>query len=172
MSAALLLRYWKAGLIVVLALVCVAFVQQWHAATIAEGQAIERARTQDSVVAVLSTRLARVDTLVVRDTVRLTRMFARTDTLRDSLLVHLTDTVRTKEFITQAEADQHACVDLKNDCAAFRLSAAEEIATLKAQAHPAPIIVFQPTAKQKGGYGLVGALVDEVVRAGIHLIRK
>jgi hypothetical protein len=169
MSAALLLRYWKAGLIVLLAFACVAFAQQWHAATIAKGEAIERARTQDSVVAAQAKQLAHVDTLVVHDTVRLTRLIARTDTLRETLMQHLADTVLVKQFVTQAEAEQRACVDVKNDCAAFRLSAADEIATLRAQAHPAPIIVFQPTLKQRAQYSGTGAAIGALIA---HLFWK
>jgi hypothetical protein len=162
--AAFLLKYWKGASLVLLAVVVTCELQQWHAAAIGRGQAMERARQQDSVIAVLSKQSAKVETLFVHDSVRLTRLAVRYDTLRDTVLAHLTDTVLVKQFIAATDSGKRACVETANDCAAFRLSANQEIATLRAEAHPAPILVFQPTFKQKAGYALLGAMLGEAAR--------
>jgi hypothetical protein len=104
-----------------------------------QGIAEERARVADSSLAVLRPQLAHRDTVLVRDTVRVTRLIARVDSLRDTLLVHLTDTIRVKEYVARTDSALQACSELTHDCAAFRVSATATIRALeqKLAAQPA-----------------------------------
>lgn len=57
-----------------------------------------------------------------RDTVWL-RAKARVDTLRDSVLTRLTDTVYVREYVTRTDSALRACSALADDCRQFRLRA-------------------------------------------------
>lgn len=130
---ALLLRYWQAAALV--AALSFAGVE-WHRHNVAEvdkGVAIERARVADSARKVIALQLAQVETVYVRDTIRQTRTLRRTAELRDTLLLHLTDTVRVKEFIAQTRKDSTACVEAANSCATKLRLKDQEIATLTSQ---------------------------------------
>lgn len=60
-------------------------------------------------VAVLAAEVARVDTIRVRDSVAVVREVVTVDSLRDTLLLHLTDTVKVKQFITRVDTLKLAC---------------------------------------------------------------
>lgn len=51
------------------------------------------------------------------DTIRLRKLESHTDTLHDSVLVHLTDTVRVKEYIVAADSTIKVCRVTLADCA-------------------------------------------------------
>lgn len=104
----------------------------------AEGIAVERYRVADSTLRVVTPQLARVDTLLVRDTVTVRTAVNRVRTLRDTLLVHLTDTVLVKQFVTRADSAAAACVELVTDCSAFRAFATQKIAALESKLNVAP----------------------------------
>lgn len=134
MTLALILRFWReaaiGALILVLVASCVTRDHRIAAAAVAQ----EHSRQADSVLRVITPQLALVDTKVVRDTVTIRREIARQVTLRDTLLEHLTDTVRVKEFVRAADSVQHACSDLANDCVEFR-----RIAQLRFDAYEAKL---------------------------------
>lgn len=133
MIVALLLRYWQsAALVAALGFGGI----MWHRHNIAEvdkGVALERARVADSARAAILVQLAHAETVYVRDTIRLSHTLTRTSTLRDTLLLHLTDTVRVKEFIAQTRQDSVACVEAANSCADKLRLKDREIATLTSQ---------------------------------------
>ena len=156
MTFALLLRYWKpiAAGAVVLALV-VGF-ELWKRNLQNRGVAQERGRVADSTLAVIAPQLAHVETVYVRDTVRVTRTLARLDTLRDTLLQHLTDTVRVREFITRADSAAAACRDLMSDCQAFRALTATKIAALESKLQTVPVAQAKSCTISNVLVGLLG----------------
>jgi hypothetical protein len=60
-------------------------------------------------IAVLSVDVARADTVRIRDSVVVVRTITATDSLRDTLLLHITDTVKVKQFITRVDTLKVAC---------------------------------------------------------------
>lgn len=173
MSLALLLKYKTPLAIIVLALGLCGFARAWYVDHNAAEQAIGKAAANrhfaDSVIAVLdSTRLHR-DTVLVHDTVTLTRFMARTDTLRQTVLAHLTDTLLVKQYVATTDSTIHSCTELLHDCAAYRASTTLELAQLRAQKDPAPLILFRPTIPQKVEYAGTAALVAAFVA---HLLWK
>jgi hypothetical protein len=58
--------------------------------------------------------LERVDTVYVRDTIRLSRAVTRLQRMRDTL--RITDTVQVKEFIAQTDATMSACFSVVRTC--------------------------------------------------------
>jgi hypothetical protein len=59
---------------------------------------------------------ARVDSVYVRDTLTLTHETTRYVTVRDTLLVHLTDTIRVKEYVQAADSVVRACSAVVTAC--------------------------------------------------------
>ena len=138
MILALLLRYWHVAALAAL-LAFGAF--EWHehnAAEVAKGRAEERARVADSTLKALKPQLARVDTVYRRDTVTLTRTLTKTLALRDTLLLHLTDTLRVKEFIAQSDSAFHACMDVANSCATNLRLKDQQIIALESKLNAQP----------------------------------
>ena len=110
-----------------------------------------------------SIRVVQYDTVVRHDTVRLTRTLARYDTVRAVLNVH--DTVAVERFVAVADSTVRAC---RETVSAFALSCAAKdtlIATQKAllalRPQPAPPAL---SWKQRAGYLVLGALLDEGIR--------
>ncbi len=134
----LLLKYWQttlAGAAIIFGAV------MWHehnVAEVAKGVAVERTRVADSTLKAIKPQLARTDTLVVRDTVKVRIAVDRVITLRDTVLAHLTDTVLVKQFVTRADSAAKACVELSNDCQAFRTYATATIHALERKVATAP----------------------------------
>ena len=165
MTLAFVIRYWREGLLLAATIV---LLGAWHSHNVAlteRGQAIERARVADSTLAALRPQLAHVDTLVVHDTVRVARLVARVDTLRDTLLAHITDTVRVRQYIARTDSALAACTELSHDCASFRVSANQTIAALQAKlavataVHPTSCVrsnLITATLSVAGGYLLHG----------------
>ncbi len=129
----LLLRYWREAALAVLIVAVMAACHARDNALKAEGIALERSRVADSTLKAIAPRLARVDTLIVRDTIRTRVAVDRVVTLRDTVLTHLTDTVLVKEFVTRADSAAKACVELSTDCQAFRALATQKIAALESK---------------------------------------
>lgn len=126
-------------------------LHQRDQANVARGIAVERARVADSTILAWVPLLHKADTLVVHDTVKVTRTIARVDSLRDTLLLHLTDTVRVKEYVARTDSALHACSELTHDCAAFRQSANATIRALndklalQAKLAPRPSLLHDAT---------------------------
>ncbi len=142
----LALKFWKEGVIALLVVVLMAACHARDNALKAEGIAVERYRVADSTLKVVTPKLAHVDTLLVHDTVKVRRLVTSVETLHDTVLAHLTDTVRVKEFITKADSAAKACVELSNDCQAFRAFATQKIAALESKLSVAP-----PTTSRRWG---------------------
>lgn len=150
-----LLKWWREFALVAL---LAALLYAWHAhnlALIGQGKAIERARVADSALAVLRPALARTDTVLIRDTVRLTRLTTTLQTIHDTVLTHLTDTVLVKQYITTADSTVRACTDLLGSCTIFRRQALATIAALEVKVAAVPIAVPRSCVST----GAVSALV-------------
>ncbi len=134
----LLVKYWREAGIAVLFLVLVGYCQARDRAKVAEGQAQERYRVADSTLRVIKPQLAHTDTVLVRDTIRLTRLVPALQVIHDTLLRHLTDTVLVRQFIEKADSTVQACTDLLSSCTLFRRQATATIAALEAKAAAIP----------------------------------
>ncbi len=132
-----LATHWKTSAVVALILTvgggCAALWVQRDHALIAKGAAEERARVADSTLKVITPRLARVDTLLVHDTVKVRLAVDRVVTIRDTVLHHLTDTLLVKEYVARTDTALHACSELLGDCATFRALATQKISALEAK---------------------------------------
>lgn len=73
-------------------------------------------RTQDSTLAVLRKSVHRVDSLYVVQVDTLWRRKAVYDTIRDTLLKHLTDTLKVVEYIHAADSTIQACSQVVLTC--------------------------------------------------------
>lgn len=134
----LVLKYWREGAITVLVLALVASCVARDHRLRAAGAATERTRVADSVLVVNRSQLVRVDTLLIHDTVTVRRTVAHLDTLRDTLLAHLTDTIVVKEFVKAADVTAKACSELSGDCAEFRRLANQRFAAYEAKLATVP----------------------------------
>ncbi len=119
----LLLRYWKASAVALVVVFVVAMIMSWRHALINEGRALQQLAHADSVLATTKTQLKHTDTVFMRDTVRLARARLRVDSLRDTLLLHTTDTLLVKEYVARTDTALKACSDLEDTCARFRVQA-------------------------------------------------
>jgi hypothetical protein len=152
-----LLKHWREDIIAtLLVVVVVLFVQRDHR-LIASGEAKERTRVADSTLAVVTPQRLKVDTLIVRDTVRVRGAIAATQAIHDTVLHHLTDTLLVKEYVAKTDTALAACSELSHDCAAFRASATQEIAAWKAKANAAPMIVTKSCVAPSVVTGLLAA---------------
>jgi DNA topoisomerase IB len=157
MTFALLLRYWRELTIAVLITAGMTECHRRDVALRAAGVALERARVADSTLRAIAPKLARVDTQLVHDTVRVRVAVDRVVTLRDTVLAHLTDTVLVKQFVTRADSAAQACVELSSSCQAFRAYATQTIAALEAKAAAAPAISRRSCVTQDVVALLLGA---------------
>ena len=158
----LLMRYWRETLIIILAAWCIGLFVAHERRVEQRGVAKEKTRVADSVIKVVTPQLARVDTLVVRDTVRVRVAVNRVTALHDTVLRHLTDTVLVKEFVTRADSAAKACTELSGDCAAFRAFATQKMAALQSKVDAAPAIVVKSCVAPGLVSGLVGLAVGYV----------
>jgi hypothetical protein len=82
-------------------------------------------------IALADLAIAKVDA-ATKDTVfRVSR--ARVDTLRDSVLLRLTDTAYVTRYVLQTDSALQACTDLADSCAVFRLKTDTAIKALSAE---------------------------------------
>lgn len=133
MNVVLLLRFWREASIGALVLIVVAACHARDVAIAERGRALERVRVADSTLAVVRPALTRVETKLVRDTVRVRVAVDRLVTLRDTVLAHIHDTTIVRTFVTRADSAASACLALSNDCQAFKAYATQTIAALESK---------------------------------------
>lgn len=159
---ALLLHYWQAATLVA----ALSFgALEWHLhnqSEIEKGQAIERMRVADSTLKAIKPQMARVDTLIVRDTVRVRVAINHVVQMTDTVLHHLTDTVLVKEFVTKADSAAKACSELSNDCQAFRSYATQTINALNQKLTAQPKAVAKSCTVSNVIVGVLGLGVGYV----------
>lgn len=71
---------------------------------------------RESAIATLMREARHVDSIYVTDTIRLTKWKTAYDTTRDTLLKHLTDTLRVVEYIHIADSTIAACSQVVLTC--------------------------------------------------------
>lgn len=134
----LALRFWKEALLVALAVALFAMWRSRERGLVERGRALERARVADSILAVVTPKLARADSAVLRGT---TSVMKYVDRWRTDTAWH-TDTVRVPgdttpriavpaPTVVRNDSTIKACSELARDCAAFRLFAGQKIAALE-----------------------------------------
>lgn len=151
-----LIRYWQGAIIAVLFISGVAMFKARDRALVERGKAIEQARLADSVLAVTRVNLAHVDTFYRRDTLRFVTLKARVDTLRDTVLTHLTDTLLVKEFIAREDSTIHACTEALGDCAKFRTIAEQRFAAYEVKLRAVPIASSHSCVMSDVLWGAIG----------------
>lgn len=161
-ALSLLLKHWQLAAIVALVSVLGVGVHRYNTALVERGQAQERARVADSSLAVNRIQLARIDTLLVRDTIKVRLAVERVVSVRDTLLQHLTDTIRVKEYIARTDTALKACSELAGDCAEFRQRATAIFAAYEAKLRAQPIATPRSCTVSNGVWGVLGASVGVV----------
>ncbi len=157
MLAALALKYWQTGLV---GAAIVFGGIMWHEHNVAEvekGQALERIRVADSTLKAIRPAMARVDTLLVHDTVKVRVAINHVVTMTDTVLRHLTDTVLVKQFVTRADSAAKVCSELSNDCQAFRALATQQIAALNVKLAAQPKATSRSCTVSNVLVGMLGA---------------
>jgi hypothetical protein len=136
---ALALRFWREGVIAALVVALIGMCAARDRRLEAKGAAIERSRGADSVLLAVNPLLELASIRVVHDTVRIRRTIARVDTLRETILERLSDTVIVREYIQRTDSAIAACTSLLADCASFRALSQTKIAALEAKLAVQPI---------------------------------
>lgn len=126
-------------------------------------QAIDNAR----IIAAAKGGVAKADTIYVTRRDTLTRYVARTTTLHDTVLRHLTDTVLVKQYVATADSTIRACSDVVLSCDTVRaryraLVSADSVAA----AAPKPKAGLFAHFKKSVGVSAVYALDDHRLHAG------
>lgn len=114
-------------------------VHEHNARLVAEGVAQEQTRVADSVLHVVVPVRVRAETTLVRQTNTVTRLVTRLDTLRDSVVRNVRDTVLVDRFITVADSTARACTEALGNCATLRALLTQERDAWKTKAGAAPI---------------------------------
>ena len=136
-----------------------------HERTIGRQQ--QQAQDNARVIATDKGAVAKADTIYVAHTDTLTRYVARTTTLHDTVLKHLTDTVLVKEYVATADSTIRACSDVVLSCDTVRaryraLVSADSVAA----AAPKPKAGLFAHFKRSVGVSAVYALDDHKLHAG------
>lgn len=154
----LFLKYWQVPLVAV----ALGFgALMWHEHNVAEvgrGIALERARVADSTLKSLKPLTAKAETLFVHDTVKLSHLVSHTDTLRDTVLKHLQDTIYVKAYIQASDSTIKACTSALHDCATVQALLRQQVGALETKLAAVP--VARPRSCVNTGLvsGLLGAL--------------
>lgn len=117
---------------------------------------------RDSAIATLMREARHVDSIYVTDTIRLTKWKTAYDTTRDTVLAHLTDTIRVKEYVHVADSTIAACSRVVLTC---QLRVAQRDSIILQQASQLKILrtpprlfglIPMPSRTLVFGLGLVG----------------
>lgn len=161
---AMLLARWRETMVVVAVIAGLAAWRARDRALEARGVALERARVADSTLAAITPQLARVDTVLVEQIRTVPKVIVATDTLRDTVLTHLTDTVLVERYVHVADSAVRACHALLVGCAAYRELSQQKIAALEAK------LAAVPPVRGCRSTGAVAALMG--VAAGYLIPRR
>jgi len=154
---ALLVKHWREALIGAAVLGLMAMCRSRDNVIREKARAEVLYRQADSTLKAVKPQLARVDTLLQRDTVKVRVAIDRVVTLRDTLLRRLTDTVTVREYITRTDSALAACSELSRDCAAFRLYARQTIDALELKVKSQPAFVARSCTMPSLLSGILGA---------------
>ena len=165
MTALLLaVRWWREAALLLLAGVLIASCHARDVALRDRGRAEERARVADSTLHAIRPLLARADTVLVHDTVRVRVAVDRVVTMTDTVLAHLTDTVLVKQYVQTADSAAKACSLLVTDCARYRGYAEQTIRALEAKLAAAAAVPKKSCMLTTVGAAVVGGTIGYVLR--------
>ena len=122
----LVVKYWQPFAIAALV---AAVGTCWHQHNLdeqAEGALAVELRVADSALKARKPALARYDTAIVHDTVKLNHVIAQLKTLHDTARIR--DTIWVKQYIAATDSTVKACTELSRDCEQFRANATAVIA--------------------------------------------
>jgi len=161
----ILLKFWKESLLVLLAVALFAMWRSREKALVAKGVAQEKSRVADSILKVVTPKLAKADSAVLRGTVTVTQFVDRwsTDTAWRTDTVYVAGDTMPRIAVPVATVVRNdstikACNELRLDCTAFRAFANDKIAALETK------LAAQPAAERRSCTvpmilsGLVGAV--------------
>jgi len=157
------LAHWQKGVIVVALLGLVGMCRARDTALREKGAAEVRYRQADSTLRAVRPQLARVDTLLQRDTVKVRVAIDRVVTMRDTLLQRLTDTLIVQRYIERTDSALAACSELSRDCGAYRALARTTIAALETKLAAQPAFVARSCVTPSLVSGVIGAAVGGVI---------
>lgn len=164
MNAALALRYWRELAIGVLVMLAVGTCVARDRAIAERARIAERAARLDSLLDASRLKVARVDTILVKDLTRVARALGRTD----SIFTHAVDTIflasdtlRERPLVPLPAADvaflrdtlAPACSALQYSCKAFRDSAQERFALYEERLRTN---VTSTSTREKVTWGVLG----------------
>ncbi|MGJ0510248.1 MAG: hypothetical protein ACR652_24650 [Methylocystis sp.] len=152
----LLLKWWREAAIVLLALGLIAYCQGRDRAKVREGIAQERYRIADSTLAVLKVAQRKIDSVFVRDTLRFTRWRDSVTIRHDTVLAHLTDTIRVKELIQVQDSAIATCTNLLSSCSARVLNLQDQLTQERAKVAAIPLATPRSCTSTGAVSGLVG----------------
>lgn len=155
--------YWREAAIGALAVTLVASCHARDVALQQRGRAEERARVADSTLKAVKPQLARAETTLVHDTVRVRVAVDRVITQTDTVLAHLTDTILVKSYVQTADSAAKACSLLVTDCARYRDYAEQTIRALEAKVAAANAMPKKSCTLPTVGGMLLGAGVGFVL---------
>lgn len=168
----LLLRYWREGLIAVLILAAIAYCHARDEAIADRAKAEVRTHTADSVLSVTRDSIMHLSAAVVHDTVTVSRLLARWDTVetpatRDTIYL-ASDSAHLHPLVPLPAAQVEtmdtlvpACRALTRDCAAFRRVAQERFDAYELKIANTPHATG--SWKEKVAWGIAGVLVGRYV---------
>jgi hypothetical protein len=162
MTFALVVRYWREAAIAVLALALAGSCVARDRRLVATGVATERSRQADSLLQVTVPLRWKADTLYVHDTLRVARRLATFDTVRDTVLRHITDTLVVRQFVAAADSFKAACTDALSECNRLRGLLMLERDAWKAKAETRPLVIGHSCLTPSivaGVAGIVGGYV-------------
>ena len=128
LALTLLGSYWREALICAVLAFGVIGWRKHNADQQAIGAAREIIRVQDSTLKARKPLVARYDTAIVHDTVKLNRILMRLASIHDTVTAHITDTVFVKAYIAATDSTVKACRELSADCEQYRQNASAVIA--------------------------------------------
>lgn len=171
----LLLRYWQAGVIAILAGVLMLACNQRDHAIANKARAEVRAHAADSALAVSKVEITRLSAAIVHDTTEVTRLIAKHDTLVYTQMHYdtvyaPTDTTHSHPLvaipIAEAATDdsvRHACSLLSNDCAAFRRMAQQRFDEYETKLRAVGPIQGSCTWRERATWSILGGVGGMVV---------
>lgn len=107
-----------------------------------EGALKERVAKLQRDSAAYARQAARTDTQYITDTIHLTRAVTRYETLRDSVLIHRTDTLLVERFVTASDTTIRACRVALTTCET-RVAQRDSLLALSAQQRATDAALFR-----------------------------
>jgi len=117
----------------------------------------------DSLVVYYRARADSIHATVVHDTVQTTKWYAKYETIHDTVLKHLTDTLTVKEYVQITDSTIKACRLVVQDCQQETAQLRLELAASEDKAKQA--IRLMPTFLQRHE----GAVAGVAVLVGVYL---